>query len=245
LTLVGALVSRKTAVALVAVVAAAAMGGALLVWGQVRRDAATLVTADRTFTRDRLALAAGLVAVAAAEDSRLVALGREKLPLWIEGFKRWGTGKTANVVGARMVAGGVALGERRVAIGGLTLIEGNLLLGTIVDTTKNEFGRIRPNHPGAGAWYAGGDSFPSSHTAHAFLIASVLDATLGKPECRWVVYAVATGVGLQRIHEGVHYPTDVMAGAMVGWWVGNRLSVAHGLVEETRGDRGPGTPASP
>jgi membrane-associated phospholipid phosphatase len=237
-------VSRKIAVALVVVVAVAAAGGVLLAWGHVRRDAGVLVTADQYFSRDQLALAAGAVAVAATEDPPLVALGREQLPVWIEGFKRWGTGKTANVVGAWMVAGGVALGERRVAVGGLTLLEGNLLIGTIVDTTKKEFGRIRPNHPGAGAWYSGGDSFPSSHAAHAFLIASVLDATLGKPECRWVVYAVATGVGLQRIHEGVHYPTDVLAGGMVGWWVGHRLSVAHGLVEETRGDRRPGTPAS-
>jgi membrane-associated phospholipid phosphatase len=235
---------RRPVVVLAVAVAAVAAGGALLGgWAQVRRDARALVTPGIAPPAYEIVLGAGLVAVAATEDARLVACGRECLPVWIDGFKRWGTGKTANVVGAWMVAGGVTLGERRVVIGGLTLLEGNLLLGTVVDASKQAFGRVRPNHPGAGAWYSGGDSFPSSHAAHAFLIASVLDATIREPEWRWLPYAVAAGVGLQRIHEGVHYPTDVLAGGMVGWWVGHRLSVSHGLVANPDSDPRPRVPA--
>ena len=87
------------------------------------------------------------------------------------------------------------------------------------------------SHPVPGRWVAGGDSFPSSHAAHAFLIASVLDTTFEEPEWRWIIYAMASGVALQRLHEGVHYPTDVIAGGALGWWIGNRLSVSHGLVD--------------
>jgi membrane-associated phospholipid phosphatase len=225
---------RGIGVALLAVVVAGGTGWVLFAaWTQLRCDAGTLVTPDRPRSTERLVLGAGVVAVTATADADFVMLARHGVPPWIDGFKRWGTGKAANLIGVGMVAGGVGLGEPRIALGGLTLLEGNLLLGPVVDTLKQEFGRIRPNHAGAGAWSAGGDSFPSSHATHAFLIASVLDATLEKPEWRWVVYSVATGVGLQRLHEGVHYPTDVLAGAALGWWIGHRLAVSHGLVGHT------------
>ncbi|HVN32204.1 MAG TPA: phosphatase PAP2 family protein [Thermoanaerobaculaceae bacterium] len=220
---------RGIAGALLAVAAGGTGWALLAAWTQVRRDAAALVSPDRPQSTERLVLAAGVFGVAVAADADLVVLARHGVPPWIDGFKRWGTGKTANLVGVGMVAGGVGLGQLRLALGGLTLLEGNLVVGQVVDALKQEFGRIRPNHAGAGAWSAGGDSFPSSHAAHAFLIASVLDATLEKPEWRLVVYSVATGVGLQRLHEGVHYPTDVLAGAALGWWIGHRLAVSHGL----------------
>ena len=224
---------RSAAIAMVVAALAAAMF-LLLAGNQLRRDTSALVTVDRPPSRDELALGMVLVAMAAATDSHLVAVGRQELPAWIDGCKRWGSGKTATVIGASLVVNGLARGERRVLIGGLTLLEGNLLLGAVVDASKEACGRVRPNHPGAGAWLAGGDSFPSSHAAHAFLIASVIDETFQKPEWRWVIYAMATGVALQRVHEGVHYPTDVLAGGMLGWWVGHRLSVVHGLVERPR-----------
>jgi membrane-associated phospholipid phosphatase len=125
----------------------------------------------------------------------------------------------------------VVFGDNRTLVAGATLLEGNLILDLAVNGSKSLFGRARPNRPNAGEWRGGGDSFPSSHAAHAFLIAAVLDATLDRPEWRWVLYPLASGVALARIHEGVHYPTDVVAGGLLGWWVGHRLSVAHHLVE--------------
>ncbi len=198
---------------------------------QLERDAAALVTLDRPLPKDQLALRLGLVELAASDDTRWVALARQELPGWIDNFKALGAGKTANTVGALLLANGLAHGERRALIGGLTLLEGNLILGVVVDISKQAFGRVRPNHPGPGRWFAGGDSFPSSHAAHAFLIASVLDATVEEPEWRWIIFAMASGVALQRLHEGVHYPTDVIAGGALGWWIGRRLSVSHGLVD--------------
>lgn len=197
---------------------------------QLERDAAALVTVDRPLPKDQLALGLGLVELAASDETRWVALARQKLPGWIDNFKPLGASKTANIVGALLLANGLAHGERRAVNGGLTLLEGNLILGVVVDVSKQAFGRVRPNHPGPGRWFAGGDSFPSSHAAHAFLIAAVLDATVEEPEWRWIIYATASGVALQRLHEGVHYPTDVIAGGALGWWVGHRLSVSHGLV---------------
>jgi hypothetical protein len=221
------------------IAAAVALAAASQAWGQVpsavleqlKRDATELVTVDRPPTSTQLAIGLGVVALVAAADSHLVEQCQDHLPPWIDRFKAGGSTGRAYTVSAALIAGGLAFGERRVTTGGLTLLEGNVLLGVVVELSKRAFGRIRPNHEGAGQWFAGGDSFPSSHAAHAFLVASVLDTTVNRPAWRWVFYPIATGVALQRLHEGVHFPTDVMAGGLLGWWIGHRLSISHGLVE--------------
>lgn len=59
-------------------------------------------------------------------------------------------------------------------------------------------------------------SFPSGHTSNAFCTATSL--SLNFP--RWYVivpsFAWAGVVGYSRMHLGVHYPSDVLAGALLG-----------------------------
>ncbi|MCJ7442140.1 MAG: hypothetical protein MUO25_11255, partial [Thermoanaerobaculaceae bacterium] len=85
---------RSAAIALVVVVLAAATF-LLLAGNQLRRDTSALVTVDRPPSRDQLALGVVLLALAAGTDAHLVAVGRQQLPAWIDGCKRWGSGKTA------------------------------------------------------------------------------------------------------------------------------------------------------
>jgi len=61
-------------------------------------------------------------------------------------------------------------------------------------------------------------SFPSGHTAAAFTFASAL--ALMPVARRWKVAAVlaATLVGISRIAVGIHWPLDVLGGALVGWF---------------------------
>jgi len=59
-------------------------------------------------------------------------------------------------------------------------------------------------------------SFPSGHTATAFSLATSLSIRYPK----WYViapsYFWACSVGFARMNEGVHYPSDVIAGAVIG-----------------------------
>ncbi len=229
-------VSRTAAIALTAASAVVlTIGGLWAARAHLAGDAAHLTAPQCPLTTAQAALGLSLLEVAARNDPGLVALARRELPAGVDGLKLLGSGKTANRIGAALLARGLVHLDRRSVIGGLTLLEGNLMIGYVIDASKEAFGRVRPNHPGAGRWYAGGDSFPSSHTAHAFLSASVLAATCRDPEAARVFYGLASGVALQRLHEGVHYPTDVVAGAALGWWFGERLSESHGLVDPSGG----------
>lgn len=57
-------------------------------------------------------------------------------------------------------------------------------------------------------------SFPSGHTMHAVAFAILLTAHC--PGLGWVALPFAAMVGFSRLVLGLHYPTDVLAGAMIG-----------------------------
>lgn len=56
-------------------------------------------------------------------------------------------------------------------------------------------------------------SFPSAHASTAFAGALVY-SRLGVPA--FPLYELATGLALSRLYLGVHYPSDVLAGAVLG-----------------------------
>lgn len=59
-----------------------------------------------------------------------------------------------------------------------------------------------------------GDSFPSGHAATAAAGATVLARY--RPDLLPFVLVLAAGIAFSRVYVGVHYPLDVLAGALVG-----------------------------
>ncbi len=58
-------------------------------------------------------------------------------------------------------------------------------------------------------------SYPSAHAATSFAAAGALGRTLPAAP----LYAAAGAMALSRPYLGVHYPSDVVAGALLGWAV--------------------------
>lgn len=60
------------------------------------------------------------------------------------------------------------------------------------------------------------NSFPSGHTCAAFAAGMIWVRTLPRREGRVAAVVLAVLMGLSRLYVGVHYPSDVLAGALIG-----------------------------
>ena len=72
-----------------------------------------------------------------------------------------------------------------------------------------------------------GYAFPSGHASRAFALATVLSAKY--PKKGVLFFVTAATIGFSRIYIGVHYPLDVIAGAILG--VSISLVFAKALLE--------------
>ncbi len=94
-----------------------------------------------------------------------------------------------------------------------------VIAGIATEGTKIIFNRQRP-YEKYNTIYSNsaetGKSFPSAHAAIAFATATSLSLEYKKWYVVVPAYVWAAGVGYSRLYLGEHYPTDVLAGAVIG-----------------------------
>lgn len=128
---------------------------------------------------------------------------------------------------------------RRAGLAGAFALVGSLLLTNVL--LKHLVARPRPwlavEGLAALVWEGDPNSFPSGHTSAAFAAAVAWWRTLPRRWAGGLALGAAVLMGLSRLYVGVHYPTDVLCGALVGalcGWLGWKLLA---YMEEKRAPR--------
>ncbi|NML64819.1 phosphatase PAP2 family protein [Hymenobacter sp. RP-2-7] len=104
----------------------------------------------------------------------------------------------------------------------LILVKSELLMAGAVEITKRATHQLRPD----GSDYR---SFPSGHTAQAFLAASIVHTEL-RHKSQWYgvgAYTLATTVGAFRMLNNKHWEADVFAGAGYGILAAHLAYLSH------------------
>ncbi len=95
---------------------------------------------------------------------------------------------------------------------GASAFAANAIMALAVNATKYSVKELRPD----GSTH---NSFPSGHTATAFVAATILHKEYGLTRSPWFSiggYALATATGVMRVLNNRHWISDVMAGAGIG-----------------------------
>ena len=121
--------------------------------------------------------------------------------------------------------------RRRAAAVGLAAL--GATSATVNVVVKRGPKRDRPSTEGSvrthGIRMPASHSWPSGHSASAFAFSTAAGA--GAPELDAALRLAATVVAYSRLHTGVHYPGDVVAGALIGAGMG---SLTHHLARRIR-----------
>ncbi|MCZ4407285.1 phosphatase PAP2 family protein [Cryomorphaceae bacterium 1068] len=109
------------------------------------------------------------------------------------------------------------------------LFKAELIAVAIVTPLKLGTNRVRPNGDND-------ESFPSGHTAQAFISATFLHREYGHLSPWYSIggYAVAGSVGVLRILNNKHYLSDVLFGAGIGLLATNLAYLTHGYKRTKR-----------
>ncbi|HLJ15605.1 MAG TPA: capsule assembly Wzi family protein [Bryobacteraceae bacterium] len=110
------------------------------------------------------------------------------------------------------------------------LLAGEAAVNAVGVTTALQyaFGRQRPlDGTGEGSFWHGGTSFPSDHSTAAWAVASVLAHEYPGPLTKILAYGLASAVSVSRVTGKDHFPTDVLVGGAIGYFMGQYVYRAH------------------
>jgi Capsule assembly protein Wzi/PAP2 superfamily len=171
------------------------------------------------------AVAGGMLATD-TEYSKHLSNSRGRLKQSVS-FSNYGLEAFAGVGGGLYLWGQMTHDEHRSETG---ILAGEAALDSYGVTTvfKYAFGRERPLADDyRGRFWQGGTSMSSEHAAAAWSIASVIAHEYPGPLTSVLVYGAASAVSAERVSGKQHFPSDVLIGSAIGWFVGQHVYRAH------------------
>ena len=106
---------------------------------------------------------------------------------------------------------------------------------------RPEVCRLRPSNPAnplsemvhiVGGYRGGSYGFPSCHAANSFALASFLILLFANRKLSLFIFAWAVLNSYSRVYLGVHYPGDLLVGAIIGTAAGLAMAFAAGYVAD-------------
>lgn len=132
-------------------------------------------------------------------------------------FAPFGADDAFAVVAGFYLGGAIAHDPRAKAVALDGIVSSVITSAMIVPALKVIAGRERPNaNEGADAFFQGGSSFPSGHTAEAFTLAATIASHYDSLWVKGTAYGVASLVGYARVEQDAHFLSDVVASALIG-----------------------------
>lgn len=228
----------KLALALLLLIAFNAQAGELQ---RAAADVKSLITAPlhwRAHQWRRFGEGAALVLAVGAADKPIEDAFQRNRTSSTNSFARtitpWG-GHRALEVSALLIGAGYFLHNQNVLGAGRDSLEAEFwAAGVVTPLIKRAAGRARPNaelgtyrfHPGRAHF----ESFPSGHATNAFAAATAIAGHYDNWIVPTIVYTVATSVAMSRVNDHVHWPSDIVAGALIGRAVGRGIVGRHVMI---------------
>ena len=139
-----------------------------------------------------------------------------------------GAGYTVVPIAAGFYIGGAFAHNEKARETGILGGEAIIDAAIVGEVFKLATQRERPlDGNGNGQFFQGGSSFPSGHAAVSWALASVVAHEYNRGWYPYAAYGLASLVSLSRLSGEQHFPSDVLAGGAMGWFVGRYVFKTH------------------